>query len=257
MQLDVNTDAVVAFTNKLEKLHRAAFPVAVRSALNSAAFDMKKNTLPSSAKDSFVQRKSSFFKANSKVVMASGFDINTMNAKVGFSGSSAGKDQAIDDLEQQESGGDIKSRSFIPWKNARTSSNWNKSVKIMNRLSKIPLGNIVNAERVRFKGHDRNQKQKFVRAAIMAKKLYGNNAYVLSNVYGDGRQTLSRIDEVSTNLQTKQIQFKRTPLYSFKKGRNVNVKGKRFVKRAAHEAHIKISDHYVNAARAQFKKALQ
>lgn len=42
MQLNVNTDATVALTNKLEKLHKSAFPVAVRSTLNSAAFDMKK-----------------------------------------------------------------------------------------------------------------------------------------------------------------------------------------------------------------------
>ena len=50
MILNVNTDAVVALTNKLEKLHRSAFPVAVRSTLNSAAFDMKKDTILKSAK---------------------------------------------------------------------------------------------------------------------------------------------------------------------------------------------------------------
>jgi hypothetical protein len=254
-QLRINTDAVVAFTNKLEKLPRTAFPVAVRAALNSAAFDMKKNTLPKSAKDNFVQRKPSFFKANSRVEMAKGFDINRMQSVVGFTG----KDQAIDDLEQQEFGGKIGSRSFIPWKNARTSNNWNKSVRPINRLSSIPLDKVINAERVRFKGHDRNQKQKFVRAAIMAKKLHGNNAYVLTNKYGDGRQTLMKIDEIweSSRHGNHPIEIRRTPIYSFKKGRNVKVKGKQFAKRAANEAHIKISDHYIKAAEFQFKKALQ
>ena len=109
MQLNVNTDAVVAFTNKLEKLNRSAFPVAVRTALNSAAFHMKKDAIINSAKDNFIQRKPSFFKANSKVLPANGFDVNTMQSKVGFTGNS----QAVEDLEQQEQGGTIKGRSFL------------------------------------------------------------------------------------------------------------------------------------------------
>lgn len=38
MKLHVNNSEVIALTNKLEQLNRSAFPVAVRTALNSAAF---------------------------------------------------------------------------------------------------------------------------------------------------------------------------------------------------------------------------
>jgi hypothetical protein len=248
MQLNVNTDATVILTNKLEKLHKSAFPVAVRSTLNSAAKDMKKDTILKSAKDNFTQRKPSFFKKFSRIEYANGFDVKTMSSAVGFTGES----QAVDDLEKQEHGGQIGSRDYTPWDEARGGSN-NKSVKIINALENIPKGDIIDAKYVKFKKSNRNKKQKFVRAALMAKKLHGQNAYVLGNVWR-GRQTLSRIDSISTNLLTRNIEIKRTPLYSFKEGRSVKVKGNQFMKRASYETSLKINDFYIENARKQFKK---
>ncbi|MBL4809315.1 MAG: hypothetical protein JKY43_04565, partial [Phycisphaerales bacterium] len=49
VEFNVNTDAVVSLTNKLEKLHKSAFPVAVRGTLNSAAFDVKQKSMPAFA----------------------------------------------------------------------------------------------------------------------------------------------------------------------------------------------------------------
>ncbi|KKL54819.1 hypothetical protein LCGC14_2261580, partial [marine sediment metagenome] len=82
--LNVNTDKVVVFSNKLEKLHRSAFPIAIRGALNNAAFDVKKNTMPVSAEKEFTIRRKNFFKANSRVNMAKGFNVRTMQAMIGF-----------------------------------------------------------------------------------------------------------------------------------------------------------------------------
>jgi hypothetical protein len=85
--------------------------------LNKAAFDVKQNTMLKSAEASFVKRQPNFFKANSRVEMASGWDLDKMQATVGFNSSGlkgGSNNHAVEDLEQQERGGTIKSRSFIP-----------------------------------------------------------------------------------------------------------------------------------------------
>lgn len=237
MQLNVNTDAVVAFTNKLEKLNRAAFPVAVRTALNSAAFDMKKNTLIQSADDEFVKRKPNFFKANSKVIPAKGFDINTMQSAVGFFGNS----QAVDDLEHQEKGGTIGSRSFIPLKTARTGNNNNKMVRANARLKQIKIVNTANAT-------GKNDKEKFVKSVIHA----GVGGHVLSELNGNGF-----VWRVNSLKRTKDGNFKLTPLYSFKDGRKVTVDKTGFVRKAAEQSSEKIEKFYIEAAIKQFQKAIK
>ena len=47
--INVNSDAVVKYSDKLERTTRSAFPVAVRQTLNDAAFADKKR-LPAIAK---------------------------------------------------------------------------------------------------------------------------------------------------------------------------------------------------------------
>lgn len=236
-QLRINTDAVVAFTNKLEKLPRTAFPVAVRAALNSAAFDMKKNTIQSSASATFTIRKSTFFKANSRVQMASGFDINNMFSAVGFTG----KDQAIDDLEKQEHGGKINSRSFIPMAPARTGNSNNKLVRPNARLRNLKLVDASKAEGV-------NDKQKFVKSVFYA----GVGGHVLSEFNGK-----SYVWKVNSLSRTEAGSFKLTPIYSYEKGRDVKVDSTNFMSKATEMTSKKMDDFYIKAAEFQFKKALQ
>ncbi len=59
---NINTDASVMLVNKLEQLHRSAFPLAVRGTLNAAAFDVKMKTLDESATQNFERRSPTFFK---------------------------------------------------------------------------------------------------------------------------------------------------------------------------------------------------
>src|SRR5687767_16018423 len=93
MELNINSDAVVKHTNTLEKMHRSAMPLAIRNTLNSVAFDVKKNTMPASAEREFVTRAPNFFKANSRVEMARGWNVDSMQSVVGF----IPKDQAVED----------------------------------------------------------------------------------------------------------------------------------------------------------------
>jgi hypothetical protein len=236
--LNINTDAVVAHTNRLEKMHRSALPVAIRGSLNSAAFDVKLKTMPLSAKREFTERNKTFFKANSRVAMAKGFDVKSMKAFVGFTGIrlKGGNNFSVNDLTQQEFGGTIKKRSFIPTDAAR-GGNKAKPVRPSNRLSKI--NNIVNQNR--FSG---NRKQRFIKAINRA----GKGGYVL------GGSTLGQNTLFKVNSLNKKGGFKITPLYDFKEGRNVRVKPTHFMSKASLVSGRKIEAFYVKEAKRQFER---
>jgi hypothetical protein len=200
--------------------------------------------MPKSAKNTFTQRKANFFKANSRVDMAKGNDVNSMRSMVGF----IGKQQAVQDLEQQEHGGKIGGRSFIPMDTARTGKNNAKMIKSANQLKKIPK--IINAQKVRFKGSKRKASQRYIRAVFAAKK---TGAMVLGNMNG-GKQVLSRIDQLSSERKTRKLVIKRTPLYTFVKNRSVKVKPTGFMKRASFESGAKIDDYFAKHARVEFDR---
>lgn len=251
--ININSSAVVRHTARLERLHRSALPVAVRQTLSKAAFDVKMRTMPAQAGKNFEKREPNFFKANSKVTPAKGFEIRNMKAVIGFVPMKGGN-KAVDELQQQEEGGNIGGRSFIATKEARTGGAWNRKVKSDLRLANIRRQKIVNAERVRFKGHYRNKKQRFIRAAIMAKKHYGKNAYVLGNKWGDGNQTLSRIDRIFIDKKNGKIEIKRTPIYTYRKGRKITVARTNFMKRASMESGMNLNHWFQNFAIEQLKK---
>jgi hypothetical protein len=213
MSFNINTDAAIKFTNKLEKIARSALPMAARGTLNSLAFDVKMKTMPTKAAKTFKQREKNFFKANSRVQTAFGYNINTMEATVGFSSASARfNNHAVQELEQQEKGGDIDKRSFVPLDGARAGGSSRGKIRANARLSKIR--NIVESKDM----HGKNKKEQFVRAVNMA----GKGGYVLSG------KILWRIDSIN-----KKGKYKKTALYTFKKGRKVHVESTNFMKFAS------------------------
>lgn len=136
MVLNVNTDALVQYTAKLERINKSALPVAVRQTLTKAAYDVKTDTMPSES-DVFIHRKPTFFKANSKVVAAKGFDVEHMEATVGFIPKEDTLDSSVNDLEQQEHGGVIKGRSFIPLPLNRVGNSWLGNVRKAGRIRAV------------------------------------------------------------------------------------------------------------------------
>ncbi len=238
MQLNINTNAVV------EKMHKSAFPSAVRGALNKAVFDVKKNTMPSEAKKAFTQRSPNFFKANSRFENAQGFNVNSMKATVGFIPIAiTGKNNhAVEDLEQQENSGTIEGRSYIAMKKARMGKGLVRSNARMAALK----NNIIDAN----KGKAKTAKQRYIRAAIMAVKL---GKFVLGNKW-KGNQTLSRIDGISSTIKTRNLKISRIPLYTFRKNRKITVAGTNFMKRASYESGLNIEKYYIQEAIRQFKK---
>lgn len=133
MRLDVNTDASIQLTAKLEKLHRSAFPSAVRNTLNDAAFETKK-LIPEKASSEFTIRQKNLFKRMSIVQKANGWNVNNMVSKIGIDGS---KGSLSDGLEKQETGGNLEGRKLTPHNMGRISGNYAKKLKVKNQFSKI------------------------------------------------------------------------------------------------------------------------
>lgn len=248
--LNIDTSAVVVFTNKLEKLGRSALPVAVRSALNSAAFDVKQNTMLKSARSRFINRTETFFKANSAVDMATGFNIKTMAATVGFTSSHlriGSTNFSVKDLEQQEYSGDIKGKTFIPLDTARSGGH-TSLVRPANRLTTIKqktnnFQSVINANKI-----FGSKRGAFVKAAFKA----GSGGYVFGNA---AKEILWRIDAVIKNKYG--IKISKTALYSVRKGRSVGVKETGFMRWASLQSANKLEDYFIKAAQLQIDKMIK
>lgn len=246
-RLNINADQIVAYTNKLEKMHKSALPVAIRGTLNDAAFAMKKNNMPKIARQMFEERQPNFFKANSRAEPAQGFDINKMVAQVGFVSSglhSPSTNYAVRDLEKQEHSGTIKGRSFKPLPGARIGGTGN--VRSNWRIAKLlKAGNVVNAKDSTFMGTGKNGKmQQFIKASIHA----GVGGYVL------GGKLMWRV--VNLKRIGRNIQFKKQKLYSFNKQGVAKIKTPHgFMRKAAEEVQKEMEFFFRLQAYKQFKKA--
>lgn len=234
----VDTKELDNYSMRLGTLHKSAFPNAVRGTLNSAAFHVKKETLLKSAEKNFVNRQANFFRANSRVEKAQGWNVEGMTSRVGMV-SLKGNNKAVDDLEQQEHGGTIKGKSFIPMKPARTGNSPNKNVRKNSRISGV--NNLVVASKARGK----NERQRFVKSVIHA----GVGGHVLSE-----KGIVWRVNSLA---RTKKGKMKLTPIHSFKKGRTVQVKATNFMREAALATAKKIPYFYKSEAERIFKRHLK
>ena len=242
--ININSSAVVKHTNRLEQMKKVDLPLAIRGTLNRAAFDVKQRTMPVSAAQ-FTSRKANFFRANSKVDMATGFNVNSMKSMVGFTTQKAGYNHAaVRELEEQEYGGDIHHRDFVPVEGARVGENYSSEVKAKNRLETI--GTDIKAKAVFVKNQKGStRKQKFIRAAIKA----GRGGYVIG---GLRKQMLYRIESVSK--KSGRAIVKQKALYSFEEGRSVKIKGTGFMRNASLRSANKLEVFYAQEAARRFAK---
>lgn len=245
--LNVNSDAVKAYTQKLAGLSRSAFPVAVRGALNNAAFDVKQNTMPKTASAAFTQRSPNFFKATSTVDMAKGFNVAGMQARVGFDegkAKSVGNRAAVSELEQQEHGTKIEDHSLMPLKTARIGKSENKLVRANARLRRIKEQKIVFQSQAKGK----TEGEKFARSVAFA----GKGGLVMGEY--KGKKILWRVNSIN---RTDEGRFKLTGLYLYDKGHGVTPPKSGFMREASFESGQKIDSYYIQQAEKQFAKALK
>lgn len=244
MRFNINTDAAVQFSNTLEKLGKSALPNAVRGTLNRAVFDVKKNTLQDSADKKFVKRQANFFKANSRFENAKGTNLSSMKATIGMVATNlkGQNNYAVKDLEQQEEGGTIHKKSFIPTLLARKGKSSRGMVRANARLSEIKK--IIKASG----SVGKNASQQYVKAAMYT----GKGGFLLS------KNILFSIDAPPQRGTTlKKAVIKRTAIYSFKKSRSVNVTPKYFMKNASLKTGSKLQFFYEEEAKRQLKKYMK
>ncbi len=258
MNIQVDISNFQHFANRLRSLSRTAFPVAIRKTINDAAFNTKLNTIPKKANNTFKKRQPNFFKANSKVISASGLNVGSMKATVGFFSNNlkGNNNAAVKDLEEQEHGGMINRKTFIPEEGARSGAGG--LVKPNRRLGKLPslTGRVaVSSSRGLIGGKMKvikSKKQRFIRAAFMAKKRFGG--FVLGNKNSNGSRTLSIISSISSS--GGHVNIKRSPLYNVNKGRAVKVSATNFMKRASYESGLEMGNMFIKNAQLQIKKHL-
>ena len=242
--LNVNTKELVKLTNKLEQIGRAELPIAIRGTLNRAAFDAKQVTMPASAESHFVRRNPNFFKANSRVEMAQGLQVSSMRSIVGFTPSSAKyNNKAVRELEEQEYGGRVENRAFVPAEASRVGSNATP-VRPKNRLRSIGK-NIENKAVKVSEMTGANRRTKFIKAAVKA----GRGGYVIA---GLRKTMLYRIDSISRKFGRTFI--KQTPIYSYQAGRSVRIEKTKFMREATINSAKKINRFYAEEAERRFKK---
>lgn len=235
MRFNVNNGANILLTKQLKQMHRSNFPIAVRETLNSAAFDMKRSTLPSVVKRKFTQRRKTFFRARSKVFKAKGFDLNSMQSTVGF----VGNDQAVDNLEQQEFGGKIGSRDFLTTNIARIGGSYESSVKTKNRINQARR--YVDARKL-----PGNKKQQFGRALQKVDK----GGFVLA----DFKNTtflwkFNKFRKGGNGVQRYDLDL----IYTFEQNRSVSVKETKFMREAGKMSGEKLDFYYRKQAQRRFK----
>jgi len=200
-----------------------------------------------------VNRSPNFFKANSKVEQAQGFDIRRMVATVGFTAENAKQNnKAVLELEQQEHGGTIKDRTFIPTSEARGGSGL-RLVRPVNRLRTIKskvgsLQSIPDVKNVRGK----NKSELFIKTAIYARK----GGYIVAN------GILRKVDSIKRQRvgligRSTTMRIKTSPVYSFRSHRTVNASRTSFMRTASEMSAKKMETFYENEARRQFNKVLK
>lgn len=237
-EFNVDTNAVIKFTNELEKLNRSAFPNAVRGTLNGLALDVKQRTMPKTS-ETFTKRRKTFFSANSRVEFARGFDIKSMSSQVGFTDYKArNNSKAVDELEQQEYGGKIKNRELIPLDKARISGSRSKNVRGKNRLKGKTIIK-VNAQQ------GRNYKHKFINAVIKA----GVGGWI------QGDKVVSRVKNIQQVKNGRfRWKFDLENLYYVNKKKNVDIESTKFMEKASEMSLKKGNEIYFKEAERQFDR---
>jgi hypothetical protein len=252
MEYSIDMSAVNDYAKRLERLHRSALPSVVRATLNNAVYDVKTNTMPKSAKKHFKERDKNFFKVNSRFDKATGWNISSMKAVVGFV-PRGDTNKAVEDLEKQEHGGKITNKAFIAMKSARTGNSPLRKTRSNARISTLRDKAITKTNSSG--GH--SKKQQFIRAAFYS--MQHGNGLVLGGKTSKGGRTLFKIHSISSTTKSKgaRLKIKAQALYNVKKGRAVSITSPtHFMERATEKSALKMPLDFKREAERQFKKYL-
>lgn len=243
-QFNVNTDAAIILTAKLERLNKIAFPAAVRSTLSDGAFYMKQGGISNSANKNMTIRNKTVFKKFTGVEKARfNRNIEQMKATVGFIPKDGVKGSKVPQgMEANEFGGvDKDGLMYMP--KTRVSGDQKRLVRNKSRYSK----------------------GKVIKGRVRTKKSVSNTMNMMSS-YQEKKPTfvhtkkgrfLVQVTDVGYNVFTKKHDFKLDFLMRDRKYNQAKSKATHFVKEAALTTQKKMDEFYAKNAQYHFDKALR
>lgn len=258
MRLDVNTDAAIQLTAKLEKLNKSAFPSAVRNTLNEVAFQHKA-LIPKVAKHKFdYSRNKTFFRAITNVEKASGFDVNNMKAVSGLNPNALGgkANKVIDNLEKQETGGVVDGRKLITHKNSRVGNSFGGRTQSTARHEKNTVHDASDAFKFQLK-RTKSKKSAYISAVMSGLKAGNKNILVKGGSKGKLKGMVYSVKGVKQNVKTGKFNFSTKKLYGYVRNDKFHVKGRGFISDSRRLVIKKIDSIYTQKAQFQFKKHLR
>jgi hypothetical protein len=237
---NVNANASIVLTARLEELNKSAFPSAVRNTLNDAAFEMKIKNIPESANLQMKVKNKTFFKKFTGVERARGFSVNNMHSKVGFSGSNRSNEKkALLGMHKQEFGGlDPKGLQYL--KPTRIGKTATRNVKISERYKKSDLYKPVG-------------KESFTKQAY--KSFKGKRPFLVKDK--KGRKWIARTKSFKRGVKKKKAKINIEWLMRDRAKKPTVIKRNSFNKKAALQTRKHIDDFYKKNATFQFNKALK
>lgn len=254
MRLNLDTDELTILSNKLERLNRSAFPVAVRQTLDGMAFDMR-NEVPKVAQTKFRKRSpGNVWKFAGRVNKARGFDVQKMQAEYGFR--DLPRSNFSENQKQQERGGKIGNRQMIALDGARGGSG---AVRKPYRISSLRNKTFVDANRItkrRTKGGGtatvNSRKEKMIVAMHVAKKNFKRDAYVLGS-FGSRSRFLFHVKSIRGS--SDKLDFNIIPIYKVNEPGKVDVRSTHYISEASERTKRKGVRIFKANANRQFKKA--
>jgi hypothetical protein len=241
---NVNTNAAIVLTDKLERLNKYAFPNAVRSTLSDGAFHMKKKAIYESANKNMTVRNKTVFKKFTGVEKAKySRNIEQMKATVGFIDKDGIKGSKVPQgMENNEFGGtDDDGLMYMP--KTRISGSQKRLVRKSSRYSKSNL----------------------VKGRVRTKKSVSNTMNMLSS-YEEKKPTfvttkkgrfLVQVTEISWNFATSKNTFKLEFLMRDRKRKQARAKATHFNREAAQSTQKLMEGFYAKNAQYHFDKALK
>ena len=246
-QFNVNTDATIILTAKLERLNKIAFPSAVRASLSDAAFYMKQSGISNSANKNLTVRNRTVFKKFTGVEKARfNRNIEQMKASVGFIPKDGVKGSKVPQgMEANEAGG-VDSDGWMYMSKTRVSGSSKRLVRTGSRFKKSNVLNVKRARNIATKKASRfmiqasesfEQKKPF---HFYSKK---NIFLVQTTSYKTGKD----------GVHSVKLDF----LMRRRKDFNAKAKATHFVKEAALITQKKMDEFYAKNAQFQFDRVLK
>lgn len=238
----LDTSQLLNLSKQLKEVNRSAFPIAVRSTLNEAAFDVKNRTLSISTKENFTIRQPSLFKRYSGVEKAQGWEVEKMHSTVGMMpGGQASK--TVERFKEQEEGGQLNT-PFIPDDVARVGGLHkgkvlkNKWIGKVNKVATVPFGN----------------KQALIKAVTKTGVKSGGKGKGFGVLYGN---ILYEIKGFKRFRDTNTIELHLDRMYLYRKKKTSFIKPTHFVKEAGLNSGKEINKIFALEAEKQLKKYMK